>query len=117
MVLLSHLINVFILIPVCLGLIRSPKSMNAVFGEDTTARQILTSIYLTIIIISSFCLIITSMSVTIGLILFPVQIIYKTLSLFLIKDRKVSVYKFNLFVACFHTITMIVLYNQGYFPF
>ena len=114
MVLLSHLINVFVLVPVCLGLIRSPESMNLTFGEDTTARQILTCMYLTIVVISGFSLLFSSMMIMVGLILFPFQIIYKTLNLFLIKDKQVGVYGFNLFVAIFHTATMIVLYSKGY---
>ena len=77
MVLISHLINIFILIPVCLGLFTKPEQMNPTFGEDTTARQILTCMYLTIIIISGFALFENSMMITIGLILFPFQIIYK----------------------------------------
>lgn len=113
LVTLAHIINIVILVPVCLGLLRKPESMNAVFGTDTTARQILTCMYLTIIVISSYALIDVKQAVAIGTILFPFQIIYKVLSLILIKNKKVPVYWFNLFVAVFHSVTMIVIYYQG----
>ena len=92
LVVLAHFINIVILVPVCLGLLRKPKNMNAVFGEDTTARQILTCMYLTIIVISGYALIDFNQVVTIGMILFPFQIIYKVLSLiFWTLDKKILV--------------------------
>lgn len=93
-----------------MGLLRKPESMNAVFGQDTTARQILTCMYLTIIVVSSYALIDFKQAITIGMILFPFQIIYKVLSLVLIKNKKVPVYWFNLFVAVFHSITMVFIW-------
>lgn len=110
LVVLAHVINIVVLVPVCLGLLRKPESMNAVFGSDTTSRQILTCMYLTIIVISTYALIDFQQAIVIGMILFPFQIIYKLLSLILIKDKKVAVYKFNLFVAVFHSMTMIVIF-------
>lgn len=109
LVALAYVINIVILVPVCLGLLRKPESMNAVFGNDTTSRQILTCMYLTIIVISGYALIDFKQAIAIGMILFPFQIIYKLMSLILIKDKKVAVYRFNLFVAAFHSVTMITV--------
>lgn len=48
MVLASLWINILVLIPICAGLVLNHSSMAPVFGEKTTARQILLSMYLTL---------------------------------------------------------------------
>jgi len=103
----SHLLNLLVLLPVCAGLLFRAEKMVAVFGPDTTARQILLSMYLTILVISGLLLLLSAPA-AISLTLFGFQIIYKMLSLILIKDRRVPVYWFNGAIALFHAATIWV---------
>ena len=80
--------------------------MTPVFGSDTTTRQILTSMYLTILLVSCGCLAFGFATSRLAWPLFAFQIVYKILSLGLIKERRVPVYWFNLGIACFHGLTL-----------
>ena len=108
LVALSHAANVAILLPIVSMLVlRSPR-LTWVFGPDSTARQILTCLYATILIASAGALTVGAgrWSVPLAWGLFGAQILYKTLSLVVIRDRRVPVYWFNLGVAALHAVTL-----------
>lgn len=71
-----------------------------------------TSAYLAILLFSSYALIAQDFSPELAFFLFAFQIVYKILTLVLIKDKKVPVYWFNLGVVVFHSITLSTLFRQ-----
>jgi hypothetical protein len=82
------------------------KFHNKVYGPDSTSRQILSSLYLAITIISIVALINNSYLKQIVLILFPFQIIYKILSVFLITDKRNPVLWSNLAISVYLGIAL-----------
>jgi len=57
-----------------------------VFGPETPARQILSCVYLSIAVMSSVALISKSKIISIAVVLFPIQIVYKILTLIAVSD-------------------------------
>ena len=106
MIFLSYVLNIIVLIPVCAGLLISHPRMDPVFGARSTAREILTCMYLTILFVSSICLIRGDMSVSTAQSLFGFQIMYKLLTLIVIRNKKAPVYWFNGAIALFHGVTL-----------
>ncbi|HRK09192.1 MAG TPA: hypothetical protein PLZ57_15590 [Pseudobdellovibrionaceae bacterium] len=105
-------LNILVLIPVCLGLLLDRSQMQPVFGPRTTAREILLCIYLCILAGSIWLLIqlfgenvesATYQSLTTLLI---GQIVYKLLSVILVRDKTTPVIWFNLGIALFHATTL-----------
>lgn len=106
MILTSLWINILVLIPVCTGLLLNHTSMLTVFGQKTTARQILLCIYLTILGASIALLTSKSLPFEFVQALLCMQIGYKLLSVVFISDRKTPVLWFNLVIAIFHVVTL-----------
>ena len=105
---LSHTTNVLILVPIVAGLALRVQRLDWVFGPDTTARQILLCLYATILVASAGALWAGpgAWSVPLAWGLFGAQVLYKTLSLVVIRDKRVPVYWFNLCVAALHVLTL-----------
>lgn len=108
LIIFSYIANVLILIPICFLLLKGNNSLKEVYGSDSTARQILVCMYLAILILSSYYLIKGDTKPFIAWVLLGFQIIYKSLSLIIIKDKKAPVYWFNLGVAILHSITLLM---------
>ena len=84
---LSHIVNV--LVAGMMGTLlffNSDSQIIEVFGPQTPARQILSCVYLSIAIMSSAALISKSKTISIAIVLFPVQIVYKILTLIAVSD-------------------------------
>lgn len=77
-----------------------------VYGENTAARQILSCLYLSIAIFSIFGLFSQAYFIKIALILFPMQIVYKLLTLVAVKDRKNPVPYANLAISILHSFSV-----------
>jgi len=75
MVVLSLLINVAVLLPVCAGLLTDASWTTSAYGEWTPARAILLSIYLAIGLVSVLLLVRREPKAVAALLL--VQILYK----------------------------------------
>jgi hypothetical protein len=103
---ISYSINVVVLLPICLFLLANSAKFIDVFGSDTTSRQILLCMYLTLLILSSCFLITKNSNLVIAWTIFSFQIIYKFLSLIFIKNKRVPVYWFNLVIALVHSFTL-----------
>jgi len=92
----------------------SPKAQNAnltqVFGDNTPARQILACVYLSIAIMSIWALIDQARMIDIALVLFPMQIVYKLLTLIAVKDHSNPVPPSNLAISVLHLISLIVIW-------
>ena len=82
------------------------ERMVKVFGENTSGRQILACLYLTIAIFSVFGLFNETYFYKIALILFPFQILYKTLTLIAVKDKRNPVPYYNLAISILHLFSV-----------
>ena len=77
------------------------KLHTKIYGTYNTSRQILSSLYLAIAIISILALINENHLKNIVLVLFPFQIIYKILTVFLIVDKRSPVLWSNLIIGIY----------------
>jgi hypothetical protein len=108
LVLASFVINV--LVAGSLGLLLFFKLLpriTRVYGEDTPARQILSCLYLSIAMVSMCALLFSSLMVPIAVVLFPLQIIYKLLTLLAVKDRRNPVPWWNLAISIILFLSLI----------
>jgi hypothetical protein len=82
-----------------------------VYGPDSGARRILTCLYLTIAILSTYALFHPSLEekVRVVTILFPFQIIYKLMTLIIVNNVKNPVPWFNLIIAMYHSFVLYSL--------
>jgi hypothetical protein len=83
-----------------------------IYGMDNTSRQILSSLYLAIAIISIVALINENYLKNIVLILFPFQIIYKFLTVFLILDKRSPILWSNLIIGIY--LSLVLYLNSTY---
>lgn len=111
MIILSLLLNIGVLIPVCSGLLANAAWARQSYGESTPARGILLSIYLSITA-SSIILLIYARPEAIAALLF-VQIVYKVTTPFTVRTFRNPVVISNLLIAGFHTVTLILIFRQA----
>lgn len=79
------------------------------FGTDSPARRILGCLYLAIALLSLVPFLVTSLLAPICLILFSIQILYKTLSFVSLPRIKNPVIAANLLIATLHAVSVYVL--------
>ena len=82
------------------------KFHTKIYGPDSTSRQILSALYLSIAILSIVALSNETYLKQIVLTLFPFQIIYKILSVFLITDKRNPVLWSNLAISIYLGIAL-----------
>jgi hypothetical protein len=109
MVVLSLLINVAVLVPVCAGLLTDAPWATSVYGEATPARGILLSIYLAIGLVSVLLLVRRELKAVAALLL--VQVLYKVTTPLTVGTLANPVVVSNLVVAGFHTATLMCLWR------
>ena len=110
MIILSLLLNIAVLIPVCAGIMTNALWAQQSYGEATPARGILLSIYLSIIAVSALLLVVSRTEAAAALLL--VQIVYKVTTPFTVRSIKNPVVISNLFIAAFHTATIILVWRS-----
>ena len=110
MIILSLLLNIAVLIPVCGGIMTNAFWTRQSYGEATPARGILLSIYLSIIAVSALLLVVSRTEAAAALLL--VQIVYKVTTPFTVRSIKNPVVISNLFIAAFHTATIILVWRS-----
>lgn len=114
MIYLSYTANVVVLCAVCAALLRNDPAMEAAFGPASPARGILTCVYLAILITSLYALVRAGfgaphVALSIALVLFPLQILYKTATAFVVGiDNPVVVT--NLAIAALHAVTLTLIW-------
>ncbi len=111
MVVLSLLINVAVLLPVCAGLLADASWTTSVYGERTPARAILLSIYLAIGLASALLLIRSEPKAVAALLL--VQVLYKAMTPLTVGTVANPVVVSNLLIAGVHTATLLCLWRGG----
>ena len=90
-----------------------PK-LGVVFGPDTPARRILACLYLAIAGASVVALVVVPLRMSIVVVLLPLQIAYKMLTLFFVADRKNPVPWWNLVISVLHAASLWAAFSgQG----
>ena len=87
-----------------------PK-LDVVFGPDTPSRRILACLYLAIAAVSAVALLIVPLRMSIVVVLFPLQILYKTLTLFFVADWKNPVPWWNLVISALHAASIWIAFS------
>jgi hypothetical protein len=105
MTILSLCLNVAVLIPVCLGLLRDAAWARAAYGDPSPARGILLSVYGAILLVSAG-LLARGDGGPAGALL-AVQVVYKLTTPFTVGTLKNPVVLSNLGIAAFHTATLV----------
>ncbi|MEM1157254.1 MAG: hypothetical protein AAF649_10045 [Verrucomicrobiota bacterium] len=112
---LSLMLNIAVLFPVCSALITNAGWSQASYGDSTTARSILLSVYLSILIASALLLLFRDpKSVA---VLLSLQIIYKISTPVTVGTLSNSVVISNLAIAAFHVITLVFIWRTTGNPF
>ncbi len=115
LIVLSLLLNITVLVPVCVGLITDANWSQFGYGETTTARGILLSIYLSILLASCLFLVFRNPSSVAALLV--VQILYKLTTPVTVGTLQNPVVISNLGIAIFHTVTLVVIWRVMGNPF
>lgn len=105
MLIVSLVLNLLVLIPVCVGLLTRAGWTTAAFGEWTPARGILLAVYLAIGIASGFLLAVPEAGSAKALL--AVQVVYKVSTPFTVGTLRNPVVVSNLAIAAVHLITVI----------
>lgn len=111
MVVLSLVINVGVLLPVCVGLLADASWTTSAYGARTPARAILLSIYLAIGLVSALLLVRPEPKAVAALLL--VQVLYKVTTPLTVGTIANPVVVSNLMIAWFHTATLVCLWRGG----
>ena len=109
LVTVSLVLNVVVLIPVCVGLLRNASWVEGAFGPRQPGRQILLAVYLSILALSALLLVHPLHDVALGLLL--AQVIYKVLSPFTGGTWRNPVVLSNLGIAAVHAATVASLWG------
>ncbi len=111
---ISHIINVLVAGTMALLLMIDEPHMKKVFGESNPARQILSSLYMSIAVASLVALIYPQFSITIALVLFPLQILYKLSTLITVSSKNNPVIWWNLVISIVHVMSLYTIYYMVY---
>jgi len=87
-----------------------PK-LDVVFGPDTPSRRILACLYLAIAAVSAVALLVVPLRMGIVVVLFPLQILYKTLTVFFVADLKNPVPWWNLVISALHAASLWIAFS------
>lgn len=88
-----------------------PK-LDVVFGPDTPSRRILSCLYLAIAAVSAVALVVAPLRVPIVVVLLPLQILYKVLTLFFVADSRNPVPWWNLVISALHAVSLWVVFSS-----
>jgi hypothetical protein len=107
MILISLIVNILVLMPVCIGLVGDVPRVSSVYGDDSPARGILLSVYGAILLVS-IALLFKPLPILVAPLLL-VQILYKVTTPFTVGGFTNPVVISNLFVAALHLITLYLI--------
>ena len=109
MILISLLVNVLVLIPVCIGLMWDLPRISSVYGSYTPARGILLSVYGAILLFS-ILLLFKPLPILVAPLLL-IQVLYKLTTPFTVGSFTNPVVISNLLVAVLHLITLYLIFR------
>ena len=104
-------LNIFVLVPVCLGLINKADWTLLAYGPESAARGIILSVYLAILVCSAGLLFKPIPAMVAALLL--VQIIYKITTPFTVGNFGNPVVISNLAIAAFHSLTLWSIWKNS----
>ncbi len=104
---ISLALNVLVLLPICIGMLRDASWVKDAWGVRTPARSILFSIYLAIFA-SSIALLFVPDSKFVAALLF-VQVIYKVTTPFTVGNWKNPIVVSNLLISALHVAAIVSL--------
>lgn len=104
----SLLLNLLVLTPVCTGLVRNARWVQASYGPDTPARSILLAVYVSIALASAWLLVSPDLRCT--ALLLSLQIVYKMMTPVTVRTLRNPVVVSNLAIAGFHAVTLVVIW-------
>ena len=107
MIRFSLLLNIAVLIPVCLGLLRNAAWVAHAFGAATAARGILLSVYGAILVVSTALLFRQEAMLVAPLLL--VQVVYKLTTPFTVGSLRNPVVISNIVIAAVHLATLALI--------
>ncbi len=107
----SLVLNIFVLVPVCVGMLTKADWTLPAYGADTAARGILLSVYLAILVGSAGLLFKPMPAMVAALLL--VQILYKFSTPFTVGSFSNPVVTANLAIAAFHSVTLWAILKSG----
>ena len=110
MIILSLLLNIAVLVPVCAGILINAGWARECYGEWSPARGILVSIYLAILAASVLLLAVPRVEAAASLLF--LQIVYKTTTPITVGTIKNPVVVSNLLIAAFHIATLATLWQS-----
>jgi hypothetical protein len=102
----SHVVNIVVAGVIGLLILGGSPRMTRVYGEDSPARRILACLYLAIAAASAYALLDAERLIAIAVVLFPVQIVYKLLTLVVVRDRRNPVLWWNLAISVLHAVAL-----------
>ncbi len=115
LIVLSLLLNIAVLIPVCTGLAINANWTLLSYGEATPARGILLSIYVSILLASVLLVFFRGPRAVSALLM--VQVLYKFTTPITVESLQNPVVISNLIVAAFHLVTLISIWRVVGNPF
>ena len=111
MIVISLVLNIAVLVPVCYGLISDAEWASESYGKATAARGILLSVYIAIALTSLALLARTEPKMVAALLL--VQIVYKVITPFAVGTVANPVVVSNLLIAAIHSVTLVLIYRKN----
>ncbi|MEM9403947.1 MAG: hypothetical protein AAGA44_15860 [Pseudomonadota bacterium] len=110
LIIVSLLLNVVVLVPVCLGLITDAAWVQASYGQHSAGRSILLSVYLAIGVVSAMLLAFRDPKIVAALLL--IQVVYKLTTPFTVGTLQNPVVISNLLIAAVHTVTIVLIWRS-----
>jgi hypothetical protein len=89
-----------------------PK-IDVVFGPDTPSRRILSCLYLAIAAVSAVALVVAPLRMNIVVVLLPLQMLYKLLTLFFVADARNPIPWWNLVISALHAASLWVVFSSS----
>ena len=86
-------------------------NLDVVFGPDTPSRRILACLYLAIAAGSAVALLVVPLRMGIVVVLLPLQILYKMLTVFFVADWKNPVPWWNLVICALHAASLSIAFS------
>ncbi|MEO1719764.1 MAG: hypothetical protein AAFR23_05965 [Pseudomonadota bacterium] len=107
----SLAVNIFVLVPVCFGLLSGAPWVDDAYGARTAARDILTAVYLAILVASVAGLLRPMAAFVV--VLLAIQVIYKLATAWTVGDVQHPVVTANVAIAALHIATLATVWWKG----
>ena len=109
LIVVSLLVNVAVLVPVCAGLLADASWAQAAYGPRSAGRSILLSVYMAIGLVSAVLLFIRDPAFVAALLV--VQVAYKVTTPLTVGTLRNPVVISNLLIAALHAATLFVIWR------